>query len=457
MESGRILSEKELDIRIDETIKKNIDNRKLQQDINTEFAKKGLDQRIAKCLFNRTKLVGDISKMEKMTLANCMHSFLNDNRFNLKKYYEHKDIVEWMNYREVEERVEVITCEKFRMVDEYEYHGDLTFEQIYTYMKNSLFLYYPETQRSGVYSNKRQKGCVREVNINRKAVNEIADLILKDEFETTEIILNCMQFEGHESKFKFIPKFENIGDIIIKPNYDLDDFYYTICTILDGYHRILGICKAYEKKLEMGEKLEKVISCKLVLADLERAKRIVSSVFKRTDDDKSWLKTLDVNDYTKFADAVISSSKTLKGKVSNVYEECKVEGTVTYKALIIDTIKKLDIDVSNRSSVLFTSRKIGDKLDLIYEYIKESNNNSFFDECADNPNIFCGYITLAYLLKDKELDFEKLELLKNILDSFDKTTLLSLKLDYKQYKKNLIIKTFEKIVDKVVDNYVAEE
>ena len=399
----------DLDFKLGKIIKNEVNNHKFQKEVNKCFANKGLMQRAVKSLFSDTKLPQDLSVMEKMTLANACYDYFKDTHFQLDKYYSNQQIAEWVSYVNTQEVIDNIVLEDFRMINPYEYHGDISFKQIYEYMQNVLFIYYPSTQRSAKYRRKNQ-AYVREVNINQSAVDEICNLILEGRFEATEIILNCMAFKGKMPKFTFEKKYKNIGEITIKPNYDINSKYYTVCTILDGYHRILGICAAVQKHLDTtGEWIEGYINCKLVLADLNRAKHIVTSVFKRTDDDKNWLKALERNDYSVFADMLVNNSRILKNNVAEIYEQCAKEKKLTYKLLIMDLAHTLGLNVNNNTEMLFVTEEIDQRFDLMFTLTKENLealDNVLIDVLL-SPNFSAIYMIIAYKLRDVAISASK--------------------------------------------------
>lgn len=442
----------ELNVFLSKIIEKEVDNFKLQKELNKSFGKKGLNQRMVKCLFSGTKVVADMNEIEKMTFADTCHKALKDDNLNIVKYYSDMKVVEWSNYINISETIDEIYGEDFRRINSYEYHGDFTYKQVYDYMKNLLWLYYPSTQRSSKYREVNNT-MIREINVNKKAVNEISNLILDGKFESTEIILNCMILKGKTPQIKFDKMYKEIGDIIIKPNYDLDNDNYTICTILDGYHRIIGICKAVEIHNEKtGEWLEGKISCKLVLADIVRAKRIVELVFKRTDDDKNWLKSLEQSDFTEFVDMVVSNSSVLKNNVADIYEQCNYNNKVTYKVILTDTVKKLNIDVANKSATLFAANDMAKFIDYMIDIIEQTKKNDVeFDRYYLLPNMFIGYLTMAYMLKDKDLNASNyLSIINSLREKINTNTVKNLKIDTKKCSVNKIIAYFENIVGEVI-------
>ena len=169
-----------------------------------------------------------MNDMEKMTFANTCYEVLGGGRYNIKYYFSGTKQAEWLSYVNAAEKINDIYCEDFKRINSYEYHGDFTYEQVYKYMKNILWIYYPATQRSSKYREVNEKTIIREVNVNKKSVNEISNLILEGKFEATEIILNCMMIKGKTPKFILEKKYKEIGDITIKPDYDIDSENYTI-------------------------------------------------------------------------------------------------------------------------------------------------------------------------------------------------------------------------------------
>lgn len=443
----------ELNIGLIEVANKEIDNIKLQKELNQSFEKKGLNQRMVKCIFSGTKLITDMNDMEKITFADTCHRYFKSDKYDISNYYSDSKLAEWINYINVKEKINVIHCEDFRRINSYEYHGDFTFKEVYEYMKNILWVYYPATQRSSKYREVNNTTMIREVNINKKSVNEICNLILEGKFEATEIILNCMLVKGKKPQISFEKKYKEIGDITIKPNYDIKNDNYTIVTILDGYHRILGICKAVEYHYEKtGEWINGRISCKLVLADIIRAKRIVELVFKRTDDDKNWVKSLEQSDYTEFVDMLIQNSSTLRNNVADIYEQCKYNNKLTYKVILTDTIKKLKIDVSDKSLSLFLANDMAKILDSLYDIIRKKRDDNFeFDRQYNIPNMFVGYITIAYMTKDKMLTLEDyFDIITCLREKIDYKAIKNLKLDVKSCSVNKVIGYFESVINEVI-------
>lgn len=205
-------------------IDREIDNFKLQKELNKAFAEKGLNTRMVKCLFSGTKLVTDMNDIEKITFSNICFKYFKQEKYNIKKYFSDNQLLEWNNYMNVEEKINEIVCREFRRINHYEYHGDFSYKEVYEYMKNILWLYYPATQRSSKYKTVGEDSHIRQINVNKKAVDEISGLILDNKFESTEIILNCMLFKGKNPKYEWHPVYKNhIGNLIIKPCYDIDD------------------------------------------------------------------------------------------------------------------------------------------------------------------------------------------------------------------------------------------
>lgn len=450
---GKKYSIEDLDFQLGKLIRSEMSNQKFQKEVNKNFINKSLTQRIVKCLFSDTILPQDLDVIEKMTLANSCYEYFKNPKFKLDRYYSDQQIAEWNSYVNNKESIDTILFEDFREINQYEYHGDITFKQIYDYMQNILFIYYPSTQRSSKYKRKSE-AYVRDININQEAVTEIRELILENRFEATEIILNCMAFKGRIPRFTFEKKYKNIGEIIIKPNYDINSKYYTVCTILDGYHRILGICAAVEKYYnEKGEWLEGSISCKLVLADINRAKHIVTSVFKRTDDDKEWLKALERNDYSNFVDKLVNNSRILRDNIAETYEQCIKEKKITYKLLIIELAKVLELNVNNSTEMLFLTEDMAEKIDLMFTLTKE--NLEILDEnlieVLIQPNFFAIYLILVYKLRDIKMSGkEYLEMLIKLDKDINEDNLKKLGIFNKKVKLVELVKYCDELLIEVI-------
>lgn len=391
-----------LKLEIDKVISGQMLRGDLWREINNEFRRKGLDLRSLQLLLDDDKkTASDLTDYELIAFSKIAYDKLKWKELNPKRYFGDLALVNYENYFRTEKIIDIIKLGNFKKINEFEYRGQVSYKQVYDYMINNLFIYDHDAQRSPKYrevgskNGKSQK--IKVVNINEKSVEDIANAILENKFEDTEIVLNCEMIKGKKQQFDFdefdlynnlISKLSEVfkkstddikdiigkqlkdinqGNITIKPNYDINDTNTTWVSVTDGYHRckaiVLALTRHYEKT---GEWLEGSIGVRLVRATKDRAKRIVHQTFLRNQDELEWVNTLADDDYTKFVDMIVKESKRLI--IDNTTEEAEINNKLTSKSILIDIIKRTRIAVNDSSEALFKALDIAKNFDLIYDY-----------------------------------------------------------------------------------------
>ena len=195
-----------------------------------------------------------------------------------------------------------------------------------------------------------------------------------------------------------------------------------------------------------GKWLDCKIGVKLIIADVDRALRVISQTFKRTDTNRDWLKAIEKNDTTKFVDEFIKNSRMLKEEVENSIEECKAFNVRTYKSILIDTVKKLDIAVNDPTEVSYCALGMAKNIDLLIGLADRKIKRNLDYKYLNYPNMYIVYTRCAYLLYQKEdsniLDCEK------IIDRLTELTeeeIKSLKLNVKNFNFNNIFNLIDEV------------
>ena len=427
-----------LRLEVDKVVNKQMLRGNLWQEINNEFERKGLDYRSLQLLLDDDKkTASDLTDYELIAFSKVAYKELGWKELNPSRYFGDVFLVNYENYFKTEEKVELAKFFNFIKIDEFNYRGQVSFKDIYDCINNNIYIYDHQSQRSPKYREVGSKGGkpqkLKVVNINEKSVQDIADAILRKDFEDTEIVLNCEMIKGKKEQFKFIPKYEDIlGDIIIEPNYDMDSKNATWISVIDGYHRCKGIILALTKHYEKtGEWLEGSIGVKLVRATKERAKRIVHQTFLRSADNIEWVNALAEDDYTKFVDLVVKESKRLT--IENTIEEATINNKLTSKALLSDIVKRTDIEVNDSSEALFKAMDIGKNFDLMYDFATKK-------KIEFNPYKVGAYFYVAYKVED----VKRLLVLVEKLEYDDKIKSM--------FKKNMSINNFVEHLNEVIGN-----
>lgn len=421
------------------------DNLKLKNELKEEFANKGLNPAIVNLIISNEKSIKQLTEYERMALAKgCYNIFPNNNDLNISNYFPQKIIDSYENCHLVAIYPEIIKLKNFQKKNEDEYVGLVSYKDIFEYIGSDLLSYEIDIQRQPEYKMLGNKQIVN-ATINDKAVKDIRDAILKNEFEDTQIVLTFLiKDDGEDLKLLFEPKFDDvIGDITVEGKLKIND----------GMHRCLGICEAVIAHMQKtGEYLSDSISVRIVRGDSARARRITTQSFKRSATNIDWLKGFEDNDINKFIDELIKQSKVLKDNTAKTYDDYKALKKLTYRtSLMSDTIDKLQIRVTDRKEVLIKSKKMAEYLDAVIGMIddeieKEENKNNDYGYVYD-ANMFIGYLYFSYEMSKKGEEIEFYEnMIEKVLTMTEKDKKY-LKLNSKSFNINNVINYFKDVFE----------
>ena len=427
-------------------------NDDLRKEMNIEFIKKGLSTRVVDAVFGDETPLDSLDEIYHMAILRVINLYTKDNKYSLDEYFSKSAVANYITFKsiETEEKSDTILLKNFIYnEDDNSYVGYLSYLDLYKYIKDVLITYNFLSQRESKIKKLSTGGTVKAISLNKRSVKEIADLISKDGFYNTTIILNVPVIRGKKAKFSFSPKFENIGDIVIEPNLDINSDTFTRCDIVDGYHRSLGIMRyieSYKEKHGQDSVIKKRIPVQLTRLTVEVASEMVAQTFKRNDiKDTQFIKARETNDYTKFADSLINKTY-LKDKVSLTYDEMISEGTISYKLLISESIKKNNIDVSDESNNIFLVEDMSKIINTLAGLMNKSSNvvlNGRMSAC----NMPLVLITISSLFKDKTLTGSDY---RGIIDRLEKVFNEDV---YKQYGLNIKNVNMSKLIDFVKNNF----
>ena len=427
-------------------------NDDLRKEMNIEFIKKGLSTRVVDAVFGDETPLDSLDEIYHMAILRVINLYTKDNKYDLNEYFSKAAVANYITFKsiETEEKSDTILLKNFIYnEDDNSYVGYLSYLDLYKYIKDVLITYNFLSQRESKIKKLSTGGTVKAISLNKRSVKEIADLISKDGFYNTTIILNVPIIRGKKSQFNFNVKFENVGNIIVEPNLDINSDTFTRCDIVDGYHRSLGIMRYIESfKEEYGsvEIIQKKIPVQVTRLTVESAAEMVAQTFKRNDiKDTQFIKAREKNDYTKFAEDLINNTY-LKNNVSLTYDEMISERTISYKLLISESIKKNNIDVSDSSNNIFLVEDMSKIINTLRGLMDKSSNVVLngHDSACNMPIVL---ITISYLLKDKlstASDYKAImERLENIITEDV----------YKQYGLNIKNVNISKLIDFIKNNF----
>ena len=416
-----------LEIELNKVIKREFDNQELKRELNNEYLKKGLSPKNIALLFDEKKFINQLNEFELIAFTKSCYKYFNNTVYNPEKYFSNMTLEGYRNYIFVNEEINIIKFHNFIEVNDSEYQGVVSYKQIYELMNNGLLIYDMNCQREATYQRLGKDNWIKTPTIDSKSVANMERLILEGKLETSQIVLTLLIDDETIPKFKFDKLYENIGDITCQT-----------LTLNDGTHRVLAICKAIANNLVKNNKyIEGSIGVRLIIADLQRAKSIMAQSFMRSDVSTDFKKSITEDDKSIFLDKIINNSKVLKDNVGVTYEEAKFLNKKTYRTLLLDILKYIDIDYNNKSEVLIKSKKIAEQVDILNDFIE-----------TDNMVIYGLFLYLAY--KITELDKEEIDIYYKVSETIEDLTEQQIKewgLNNKNIKLNSIINSFNKLFE----------
>lgn len=421
----------ELQTEIRKIILKDFDNYELKRLLNKRYIEKGFNPKDITLLFDEKKYIEEFDEMKTICISKALYEYYNNNeKLNPKRYYSVPTLEMYKNYIITSEVVNKIKINNVIQINQEEYIGILTYEDIYKYMNASMFCYTLSAQRQPTYKKMGDK-YVAVPTIDDKAVNSIAETVLKEQLESTQIILSYIIDDTHIPKIKFNPFFENIGELIIEE----------VLSIIDGYHRVAGINLGVIKYLaETGKYLNGYITVKILISDLAKARANVVQSFKRASTSEEYLRSITQDDKSNFLDKIINISKTFKDNIALTYEEAKALNKLTYRTLLLDIVDKMSIDFSNMSEVIIKSKKISEQFDILYDFLKNEDLNINLNGIL----LWIAYQIVENNINEIDVYYNILELITNI----SKEQKATWKLENKTIRLNLVINYFNQVFNK---------
>lgn len=412
---------KESKEKLKEYIKTDIDefinNRKLRKKINELCASKNLSMARLSAVYNNGYDLNYLNEIEIMLLADALHSVIKKEVFDLRGYFTDSEILEYQKYileeKELLYRANTIVVDNCRKINDTLYQAYFTLKEIYTYMNSGLLRYNKKTQRkSKVKVIGTNDFIVREIFVNKQAVEQIKQRFLNNNYIPDTVALNITVIEGKNSQYSFENDLRNkeIGTLTIEPNDDTSSESTTEVAIIDGYHRILGATEAFKEYYsKTGLELQGGLFVTITALTVREARDYIARIFERTDTNKDWMKSIVNDDYNKFVENMIKKfRKFSETDFAEDWEDLTVYKKMTTIPILYDAIKKSNIDLSSSSNRIMKPSKFAEiielQIDLLCERLDltlEQAKGSFILK----PNMFVVYVGTANKLSDiKEMD-----------------------------------------------------
>lgn len=369
-------SKNELIKLLESKLKSNKINSSLAKALNEELLKKNINPNLTGLLFNGMKDIIDLNDNELILLSKVFYNYFKDSDLKPSHYFSDKDLINYeTNIKEHYESINLIELNNVIKINDTSYVAFIGAEMLYNMYESNIIVYNKETQRSPKIRVLGKNYVVKQISLNKNAVKEIANEMLNETYESDLIIFNVLQLPNNVPNISY-----DNGTLYIKPNLNVEDEDFTCVNVIDGMHRLSALVNAVAKlkrdKKEIPPSMGLIV--KIIVRTIEGAKRVITQSFKRSSTDKDFLKSLEVNDYTKLTDAFIKElPECLREKICLTYNECIYNNGVTYKTLIADSMRKILPQEKNflfNLKVVTSMGAIGEKiLSYILEEYYEKN------------------------------------------------------------------------------------
>ena len=376
-------SKNELIKLLESKLKNNKINGSLAKALNEELLKKNINPNLTGLLFNGMKDIIDLNDNELILLSKVFYRYFKDDNLKPSHFFSDKDLINYeTNIKEHYESINLIELNNTIKINDTSYVAFVGAEMLYNMYESNIIIYNKETQRSPKIRVLGKNYVVKQISLNKNAVKEIANEMLNETYESDLIIFNVLQLPNNVPNISY-----DNGTLYIKPNLNVEDEDFTCVNVIDGMHRLSALVNAVAKlkkdKKEIPASMGLIV--KIIVRDIEGAKRVVTQSFKRSSTDKDFLKSLEVNDYTKLTDAFIKElPECIREKIYPTYNECIYNNGITYKTLITDCMRKILTQEKNflfNLKVVTNMGTIGEKiLSYILEEYYEKNFSVFQNE-----------------------------------------------------------------------------
>lgn len=301
--------------------------------------------------------------------------------------------------------------------------------------KYYLLKYNFDLQRDPILINRGGK-TRKKMNLNKKNIEEIEELVLKGELMPTAVVYNCTPFTGVGGEELIYN--EKTRELTINEG--------TIMNILDGTHRTFGIYSAYRKNRNLINKIPAIITN---FTD-DQAKRFQVQLSKATPINTARLHQLDAPTLANNIVNTLNTSDIFKDKVATNMQRPKDSYYVAYDDFVtgfeVLWQAKTMLDVKDIVS------DFSDYLMYLIDYFVKHEITQ--DNFLMDSKFFVGHIALAKRMKDNNVHYRDLPDILDMGDwSKDNEQLMKIKEEinksnFKLTKKNVLTigKYFETLI-----------
>ena len=366
-----------------------VDGADIQGDIIDELMSKGYERGIASDIVEGNVLLDTFSTVELGVIANILHKKGGIPHIRIDKFLEEAEINTVNNYRvqKVKQTEDLLVFEDVRQVAHDIWTVVVPCQKIAELYRNHAVTYDFETQRDPKLIEVGD-AIIKEANINTAAVAEIQDLLTKGLFIPNTITFNVPIYKSDSLKYD-----KKLNRLILTDK---------VLTILDGYHRSLGIVGALRENPNLDYNFE----IRITNFNVDKARQFIVQEDKRNPINKEYIKSIDETDKITFIINTLNqdSSSELQGMITTENTLISSGNALVSFDIMHTTMNKLwnpNTIVESHRITTYLREFFNELVDMypqeLKTHIKESRKLSFINK----ESTFVLYLALAsYLYGD---------------------------------------------------------
>lgn len=398
-------------------------SKRIYKTVKNELIKKKLTPFIFNEVMNEENglNISDLETNEQIAIAKGLYNYGLE-KFKPSNYFNINELGAYETYIDINENNDMELI--FENVKEYnDYYYCCTYwkpSEQYRARKNRLVRYNFATQRQANIRKTAYGTIRREINLNRKSVNGIKEMIKAGEyFPPDTLTLNILLLEEKNANVHYNKEKEELR---IKINYDIDATDYTVVDFTDGWHRDTAIYELYNEGFDV-EKTFKGFPVNISIVKPEVAARFVNRQMLANRESDEYMRAMEKNSYNNFIEAVNKNSKSiLFNQIAKTREEMLKTDKLTYNEVFEKALRHIekneDITIEGRSMMIYGTEKYVDIINTIFEILEDKKVDNKIMKVFKSENIWLGYFAIwSYLQKNKLNDIEEYKLIDNFVEN----------------------------------------
>lgn len=400
----------------------------VKEDIVKDLKKKGYDTGLTTSVLANNHALDTLSMIDLGVFSQQIYEKTHLPMIKPTNFLEEAEVDAVKKYKREVEDVDVSELLLFENVTQLSkdmWTTVVPIQRISALYNNMAVSYDFKTQRQAKHITLRE-GIIQTPDVNRSSVEEIRDKLLEHSFVPNTITFNVPIEDRNKIKFD-----KSKERLIIEDK---------VLTILDGFHRSLGIIAA----LQNNPNLEYNFIIVITNFTVDKARQFIVQEDKRNPISKAYLKSIDESDeYTTVVNILNEDSRSeLRGKITTNYSlVASGDALVTFEFLHT-TIKEL-WEINS----FYDAETVSDFLRRFFNHlISIFPLNSKEAEDMYEERMFVIYLIIAKRLYDKDNNYKNYDLeeiisninSKDIVKKYRFASITDIKKNTKYYIDNIV-------------------